>query len=224
MKIESNKRSTFYRRKGDSTMAFTRKFLSALGIEADKVDEIIAAHTEVTDALKEERDKYKANAEKLPEIQNELTELKKRMDGDDPFKEKYEALKKEYDDYKADVSNKETTAKKESAFRHILKDIGIPDKRIDSVIKVSDINGIELTEDGIKDEETLKAKLKEEWSDFIATKSTEGVPSANPPTNTGKTTMTKEQIRAISDPVARQKAMMENASLFPQLAGLSESN
>lgn len=205
-------------------MAFTRKFLSALGIEADKVDEIIAAHTEVTDALKEERDKYKADAERLPDIEKRLTEAEKKMEGDDPYKEKYEALQKEYEDYKAEVSNKETTAKKESAFRHVLKDIGIPDKRIDSVIKVSDINGIELTEEGIKDEDTLKAKLKEEWSDFIATKSTEGVPSANPPSNTGKTTMTKEQIRAISDPVARQKAMMENSSLFPQLSGLSESN
>ncbi len=205
-------------------MAFTRKFLSALGIEADKVDEIIAAHTEVTDALKEERDKYKADAERLPDIEKRLAEAEKKMEGDDPYKEKYEALQKEYEDYKADVSNKETTAKKESAFRHVLKDIGIPDKRIDSVIKVSDINGIELTEEGIKDEDTLKAKLKEEWSDFIATKSTEGVPSANPPSNTGKTTMTKEQIRAISDPVARQKAMMDNSSLFPQLAGLSESN
>lgn len=203
-------------------MAFTRKFLSALGIEADKVDEIIAAHTEVTDALKEERDKYKADAERLPDIEKRLAEAEKKMEGDDPYKEKYEALQKEYEDYKADVSNKETTAKKESAFRHVLKDIGIPDKRIDSVIKVSDINGIELTEEGIKDEDTLKAKLKEEWSDFIATKSTEGVPSANPPTNTGKATMTKDQIRAISDPVARQKAMVENASLFPQLSGISE--
>lgn len=203
-------------------MAFTRKFLSALGIEADKVDEIIAAHTEVTDALKEERDKYKADAERLPDIEKRLAEAEKKMEGDDPYKEKYEALQKEYEDYKADVSNKETTAKKESAFRHVLKDIGIPDKRIDSVIKVSDINGIELTEEGIKDEDTLKAKLKEEWSDFIATKSTEGVPSANPPTNTGKATMTKEQIRAISDPVARQKAMVENSSLFPQLSGISE--
>lgn len=204
-------------------MAFTRKFLSALGIEADKVDEIIAAHTEVTDALKEERDKFKANAEKLPDIEKELTELKAKMDGEDPYKDKYEALQKEYEDYKAEVSNKETTAKKESSFRKILKEIGIPDKRIDSVLKVSDINGIELTDEGIKDEETLKAKLKEEWSDFIATTKTEGVPSANPPSNTGKTTMTKEQIRAISDPVARQKAMVENASLFPQL-GISESN
>lgn len=201
-------------------MAFTRKFLSALGIEADKVDEIIAAHTEVTDALKEERDKYKADAERLPDIEKRLAEAEKKVEGNDPYKEKYEALQKEYDDYKAEVTNKETTAKKESAFRGILKEIGIPEKRMDSVIKVSDINGIELTENGIKDAETLKAKLKEEWSDFIATKSTEGAPSANPPSNTGKTTMTKEQIRAIADPIARQKAMADNPTLF----GLPESN
>jgi hypothetical protein len=194
--------------------------LSALGIEADKVDEIIAAHTEVTDALKEERDKYKADAERLPDIEKRLTEAEKKMEGDDPYKDKYEALQKEYEDYKAEVNNKETTAKKESAFRHVLKDIGIPDKRIDSVIKVSDINGIELTEEGIKDEETLKAKLKEEWSDFIATTKTEGVPTANPPTSTSKNTMTKEQIRAIPDAQARQKAMLENPSLF----GLAETN
>lgn len=201
-------------------MAFTRKFLSALGIEADKVDEIIQAHTEVTDALKEDRDKYKADAEKLPDIEKELAELKQKMDGEDPYKEKYEALQKEYDDFKADVDAKATTAKKESAFRSVLKAIGIPDKRIESVMKVSNVNDIELTEDGIKDEETLKTKLKEEWSDFIATTKTEGINSANPPTNTGKTAMTKEQIRAIPDASARQKAMLENPSLF----GLPETN
>lgn len=200
-------------------MAFTRKFLSALGIEADKVDEIIAAHTEVTDALKEERDKYKANAEKLPEVEKQLSELKKTMEGEDPYKEKYEALQKEYDDYKAEVDAKATTAKKESAFRKLLKEIGISDKRIDTVVKVSDTDKIELTENGIKDEETLKAKLKEEWSDFITTTRTEGTPSANPPSNGAKNTMTKEQIRAISDPIARQKAMLEN----PSVVGLPDA-
>lgn len=200
----------------------SKKFLFGLGIDEEKADLICERHKEVLSEVMDERDKYKEDADKLKSVEAELDTIKKQTAGDDPYKEKYEALQKEYEDYKADVSNKETTAKKESAFRHVLKDIGIPDKRIDSVIKVSDINGIELTEEGIKDEETLKAKLKEEWSDFIATKSTEGVPSANPPSNTGKTTMTKEQIRAISDPVARQKAMMENSSLFPQLSGLSE--
>ena len=37
-------------------MSFTRRFLSALGIEAEKIDEIINAHIEVVDGLKEERD------------------------------------------------------------------------------------------------------------------------------------------------------------------------
>ena len=37
-------------------MSLTRKFLSALGIEDDKVDEIISAHTDTVNALKEQRD------------------------------------------------------------------------------------------------------------------------------------------------------------------------
>jgi len=202
-------------------MALTRKFLSALGIEEEKAEQIIQAHVDTVDPIKTERDKYKEQAEKVPALEKEVADLKAKETGDDPYKEKFEALQKEYDSYKADVEAKATTAKKETAFRRMLKDIGIPDKRIDSVLKVSDVNGIELTEKGIKDEETLKAKLKEEWSDFIATTKTEGVNSANPPANNGaKTTMTREQIRAISDPVARQKAMLDNPSLF----GLPENN
>ena len=57
-------------------MALTRKFLSALGIEADKVDEIISAHTETVEALKNERDTFKADAEKLTGVQKELDDLK----------------------------------------------------------------------------------------------------------------------------------------------------
>ena len=198
-------------------MALTRKFLSALGIDAEKVDEIIMAHTEVTDALKEERDKYKADAEQLPEVKKELETLKARAEGEDPYKEKYEKLKKEHEDYKKDVETKATTAKKESAYRSILKEIGIPDKRIDTVIKASrdGVEKLEFDEEGkVKDGDKVKESLKTEWADFIPTKETKGVNTATPPSNSGKTTMTREQIRAIEDPVARQKAMAENPTLF----------
>lgn len=202
--------------------SLTRKFLASIGLEEDKIDLIIEKHNEVCTELKDERDKYKEEAEKLPAVQKELDELKSKTAGDDPYKDKYEELKKEYDNFKADTEAKEVNAKKESAFRHMLKDIGIADKRIDTVLKVSDVDKIELGDDGvIKDAEALKAKLKEEWSDFISTSKTEGAPSANPPSNNGgKTTMTKEEIRKISDPIARQKAMMDNPSLF----GLPENN
>lgn len=196
-------------------MALTRKFLSALGIEADKVDEIISAHTEVTDALKADRDKYKADAEKLPAVQKELDELKSAQTGEDPYQKKYEELQKEFNDYKAEIESRDTTAKKEQAFRAILKEIGVSDKVIDNVIKVSDVSKIEFDDEGkVKGADDLKKSLSTEWAGFISTKKEEGANSANPPANDGKSTMTKEQIRAISDPVARQKAMLENASLF----------
>lgn len=196
-------------------MALTRKFLSALGIEADKVDEIISAHTEVTDALKADRDKYKADAEKLPAVQKELDELKTAQTGEDPYQKKYEELQKEFNDYKAEIESRDTTAKKEQAFRAILKEIGVSDKVIDNVIKVSDVSKIEFDDKGeVKGADDLKKSLSTEWAGFISTKKEEGANSANPPANDGKSTMTKEQIRAIADPVARQKAMLENASLF----------
>lgn len=194
--------------------SLTRKFLASIGIEEDKIDLIVEKHNEVLTEIKDERDKLKEDAAKVPDMEKELNALKAKVEGADPYKDKFEALQKEYNDFKADVESKQTTAKKESAFRSVLKDIGIPDKRIDSVVKVSDINGIELDGEGIKDVETLKESLKKEWSDFITTTKVEGVSSANPPSNTGKTTMTKEQIRAIPDASARQKAMLENPTLF----------
>lgn len=196
-------------------MALTRKFLSALSIEADKVDEIIEAHTDTVNGLKAERDKYKEDAEKLPIIQKELDELKKAKEGEDPYQKKFEDLQKEFEDYKADIEAKNTTAKKEKALKDILKEIGVSDKVIENVIKVSDMSKIEFDDKGeVKGKEELKKSLSSEWSGFIATKKNEGANPANPPANNGNSTMTKEQIRAISDPVARQKAMLENPTLF----------
>ena len=196
-------------------MALTRKFLAALGIDEEKAEQIITAHTETVDGLKAEREKYKADAEKLPAVESELKALKEKAAGDDPYKEKFEKVQKEYAEFKKDVEAKATAAKKEGAFKALLKEIGIPEKRIDSVIKVSDVSKIEFDDEGkVKDGEKLKDSLKSEWSDFIPTTKTEGAKTATPPANTGKTTMTKEQIRAIPDAAARQKAMLENPSLF----------
>ena len=47
-------------------MALTRRMLKALGIEDEKAEEIISAHIESTDALKAQRDEYKAQLEAKP--------------------------------------------------------------------------------------------------------------------------------------------------------------
>ena len=201
-------------------MAFTRKFLSAMGIEADKVDEIINAHIEVVDGLKEERDNFKKDAEKLADVQKQLDKANEKIakngDGETVSKEDYDKLKKEYDDYKADITAKNTRTEKENAFRELLKSVGVNEKRLNAIIKVSDIDGLELDKDGkIKDAEKHTESIKSEWADFIETTTTKGAKTANPPANNGKGTgKTKEEILAIKDGAVRRQEMLNNPHLF----------
>lgn len=173
-------------------MALTRKFLSAMGIEAEKIDEIISAHSETVDALKEERDnartesqKYKADAEKLPNVQKELDELK-NANVDDPYKQKYEDEHKAFEDYKADIQAKAKLAKQKDSYRDILKEAGIADRYIDSVLGISDFKSLEFGEDGkVKDADKLKDGIKEKFSDFLMKEREKGTDVPTPPEGTG---------------------------------------
>lgn len=196
----------------------TRKFLKALSIEDENVQEqIINAYREEIDTLTEERDTFKVDAEKLPKVEKELNDLKEahKDNGENPYQKKYEDEHKAFEAYKKEVTAKETKAAKKTAYKALLKETGINEKRIDSILKVTDVDKIELDDDGnIKDSETLKNNIKTEWADFIVQTSTQGANTATPPANSGGNSMTKEQIRAIKDPIARQKAMAENKELF----------
>lgn len=170
-------------------MALSRKFLAAMGIEADKIDEIINAHTETVDALKEDRDKYKTEALKLPDVQQKLDdaleEIKNNTDNE-KWHTKYDTLKNEYDNFKKTEADKVAKESKKAVLKDLLKNIGISDKRIDSVIKVTDIDSIELDDQGaIKDADTLKNTMEKEWADFIVKEETRGAQSANPPDGKG---------------------------------------
>lgn len=171
-------------------MSLTRKMLKAMGIEDEKIDQIIEAHGETVDALKEQRDKYKADAEKLPEVQKQLDTANAQLEsaGKDSWKVKYDALKEDFDAYKADQTAKETRSAKEKAYTELLKSAGIPEKRIDRIIKVSGdiIDSLELTKDEsgsakAKDTEKLTESIKAEWADFIPTTTEKGADTAKPP-------------------------------------------
>lgn len=201
-------------------MSLTRKALQAMGIEAEKIDQIIEMHTETVDAIKNERDaakenakKYEADAGKLAEVEKELAELKAKANEPDAYKEKYEKVKKEYDTYKGEVTAKETKAAKTKAYRDMLKEIGVSEKRLDSVMRVADIDSIELEDGAIKDVEELKTKAKDEWSDFIVSTGVAGAKTPTPPSNTGGA-KTKEDILNIKDTSKRQAAIAENHELF----------
>lgn len=201
-------------------MALTRKLLKGMGLTDEQVETIIEAHTDTVDGLKADVAKYKADAEALPEVQKQLEKAQADLEAGkkDSWKVKYEAIKEEFDGYKTEQTKKESHAAKEKAYRALLQEAGVSEKRLESVLKVSDIDGVELDDKGaIKGADKLTESIKSEWADFITTTETRGAQTSNPPANNNSGAMTKADIykkddhgRYVMSAAERQKALMEN--------------
>ena len=191
-------------------MAFTRNFLKSTGLTDDQITAVIEEHTAVTDALKKERDGYKEQADKANDLQKQLDDI---ANGED-FKKKYEDEHKAFEDFKKQTESEAQTAKVRTAYRKLLAEEGISEKRLDAILKVTDLSKMKLDKDGNLDGEAeLKKTINNEWGEFKTTVTTKGA-VVEKPLQTGKATKTKEEIYAIKDPAERQKAIAENHELF----------
>ena len=200
-------------------MALTRRMLKGMGIEDEKIDTIIEAHSETVDALKKERDEYKESADKLEAVTKERDELKAGGD----FKKKYEDEKKAFEDYKNEVTAKETRTAKESAVRSYLESKNITGGNLDIAMRglSAEIDAAELDGDKIKDTKQLDELIGGTFKGLVVTTSTKGTATPTPatPSNGGK--LTREDIfkrddkgRYIMSTAERQKALAENPDLM----------
>lgn len=198
-------------------MAFTRNFLKSLGIEGDEIDKIIAEHRGVVDALKDENDSLKAEAENHKAVEKELGELKEQLSKGDSYKDKYETLKKEHDSLKADIESKETMSAKTQAVKEYLESKNITGSNLEIALRgcKEEIAAIELKDGKIADAKALDELVSSTYSGLVSKTAVHGANVANPPSNNGgKATKSKEEILGIKDPVARQKAIAENPTMF----------
>ncbi len=185
-------------------MALTRKMLKAMGIEDEKIDQIIEEHTESTDALKQQRDEYKAKAEAKATASTEPKP--KDPEPGDGYKAKYDAEKKAFEDYKANIAAEKAEADKRAKYRELIVKAGVDSKRVDSVLKVSDLSEIKVKDGAIEGADDLVKSIKEDWADFIPTTQKVGANAPNPPKNDGGAKKL-EDITKMQDPVARQEAL-----------------
>ena len=194
-------------------MAMTRKALTARALGEDQIDSLIEVPTDPVDGLREQVRTYNADADKLTGVQKELDELKKG-DGED-WKGKYDAEKAAHDKTKSDYAAKETAAKVKGAYRAMLKEAGVADKYLDTVIRATDMSGMKLDKDGkLEGAEDLSKSAKTEWADFIQTTTTKGAPVATPPKGSSGKYSSREEIMKIEDTTERQAAIAENLELF----------
>ena len=167
------------------TRAALRKIFEAAEIEVPKdvLGQLCDLHTEASEKLSESVKTLQSDLEKA---EQERDAAKNQTAGDGAIKEKYEKVKKEFEDYKTAIATEKTEAQKKSAVRDLLKEAGISAKRIDSVLRVYDMSGVELGEDGkIKDAKDRVESVKKDWADFIESDGTKGANLGNPGDSSG---------------------------------------
>lgn len=173
-------------------MAFTRKFLKELGIDSELIDKIIDEHRGTVDGLKDEIDNLKADADANNDIKKELERLKADAQKDDTYKTKYDEIKKEFDDFKTSIDNEKTITRKTEAYRKALKDAGISEKRIESVLRLAKADGlvdaIEFDGDNVKDIDKITDAIKGDYAEYIESVKEVGANVPNPPTTTNTNT------------------------------------
>ena len=165
------------------TNAQVKEILSAAGTPADAIDaavkKIMDGHVTSINALREERDNYKTDAEKYPAVQKELDALKAK---DNPeWHQKYEQEHEAFETFKKQIETEKEQAQKVSLYRDLLKAENVEEKRIDSIIRVTDFSGMTVTDGKLDKADDLRAAIKTDWAGFILSKRSKGAQVDNPP-------------------------------------------
>lgn len=206
------------------TKAKIKEILSEAGADESKISDatlkIMEGHTASIDALREERDTYKKEADAAADAKKEAADLKKENESlkesqKDSYKVKYDALKEEFTEYKKGIESEKTKASKAKAYKALLKEAEISEKVIDDILDITNLDKIKLDKDGnIEGADDIKKNVAEKYAEFRVKTEKKGAETVTPPANTGGGKKTKEEIDAIKDTAARQRAMLENKELY----------
>lgn len=193
-------------------MALTRKLLKGMGLTDEQVDTIIEAHTDTVDGLKADVSKYKSDAEKLPDVQKQLDDLKAAGDGG--YKEKYEKEHSDFEAYKSGITAKESKAAKEKAVRAYFESKNITGANLDLAMRGcgEEMTALEMDGEKIKDTKSLDALIEGTYKGLVSKPSVRVDMGAR--LNDGGKAMTKDEIMQITDRAERRAAIAANMDLF----------
>lgn len=93
-------------------MALTRKLLEGMGIEDKAIESIIEAHSDTVTGLKAERDKYREQAAKVPDLQKQLEEASTAKSDDGEWERKFTEVSQAFEDFKAQVASDRAEAER----------------------------------------------------------------------------------------------------------------
>ena len=152
-------------------MSLSRSFLKSLGLNDDQISAVIDAHSETVTSL---QGKYsdletrynavKASADKLPNVQKELDELKKS-----DFKSLYESEQRAHKALKESVSREQARAAKEKAARAYYEGKNIKGNNLAIAMRGTDLDQLQLDDSGkLADTAALDALVEGDFKPLVA--------------------------------------------------------
>lgn len=178
-------------------MALTRKFLKALGIEEDKIEEIITAHGETVSALKDEITKAQQGVDDLAAITKERDTLKQRVDALEKSSGDAAKVQADFDAYKKQVEAEKANTGKKALVKKALEAAGANPAAIDLMLGTVDLEKVELNGDGLKDADAVLKPIKEAHAGLFGEVKPNGTPPINPPGGDGKPAAPKSIAEAL---------------------------
>lgn len=157
-----------------------KAILKRCGVEGELVDTI--ADTINAEIPKEfvSKAQYSKKVNLIDELNTTIADLEAKT-GTDEYKSKYEALEKEFNDFKTGIETEKINTAKSSTLREQLKAEGFNEKMIKLLEKNFDLETIEIEEDKIKGWDDMIKPIREEYADFILVETQTGNPPATPP-------------------------------------------
>jgi len=193
-------------------MALTNALLKSMGIEGDQRDQIMAAHQETLQSIKDERDGLRDTAARVPALEREIEDLKAAQPTED-WEARYNAEHEAFEAFKAKSEKESADKEKADLYRSLLLEQGIDPKRVDSIMRVTDLGEVSVKDGQLEGSEKLAESIKSEWADFVVKEITRGASVDDPPGG-GGTGRTRDEIMAIKDTAERQQAIADNPELF----------
>lgn len=128
------------------------------------------------------KDRYNAKLDEIETLKGEKQTAEDNATAAGKWEAKYNKIKDDFETYKADTEARARLADVKAAYRRMLRDEGIADKYLDTVIRATSFDGMKLDADGkLEKSDELKTAIGKDWADFKATTKTEGAKVDNPP-------------------------------------------
>ena len=142
-------------------MALTKEFLSGLGVEGDAAARILSEHGAGLSALNAERD----------------AALSARREAEEHAAGERAA----FDAFRAESERRLAAQEKKSAYRALLQRAGVAERFLDSVLRVTPLDGVPFSDGTITDAEERLNGNRREWRDFSVHTETSGTVTTAPP-------------------------------------------